>query len=306
MRPPGIVCAAAWLTVTASLLSLAAAEPSAPESSLHDALSSAALPPVLAADIPPVDAESWALLLERARKAVESESRKEHRADGVQVVRETFFVPLRSPNVGASDATPAVGAAVAGSNAPSKTQEQAEPANILKTVAKLRGAADRFPFRTSLARVALTLFPQCSARSSSTPYTTLSASSTPTPSSLSCPSSSASSGPSSRLSPSSSRHSSSRPSLSPARSSAPSPRCGTPSRAHSRAGPRAAASRARRRASTRVALDETLAVTTRAGRWLGVLPKEGAGAEVKASRREEQGGFGAGVRFERFAPGAPR
>lgn len=56
--------------------------------------------------------------------------------------------------------------------------------------------------------------------------------------------------------------------------------------------------------STRVALDETLAVTTRAGRWLGVLPKEGAGAEVKASRREEQGGFGAGVRFERFAPGA--
>jgi len=133
MRAPASTCVALWLAATASVLHCAAAQRSAPDPGV---IAAAAFPPFLAADIPPVDPESWALLLERARKAAQSESPAQ--PEGVQVVRETFFVP--TAKVGEERRSEAGTAQQAVQGAVKKAQEQDEPANLLKTVGKLRGA----------------------------------------------------------------------------------------------------------------------------------------------------------------------
>ncbi|GAA5898156.1 hypothetical protein JCM8208_000166 [Rhodotorula glutinis] len=282
MRAPPFACTALWLATTASLLSSAAAQRSAPEPGV---IAGAVLPPFLAADIPPVDPESWALLLKRARKAAQSESHAQ--PEGVQVVRETFFVP--TAKVGEERRRDAWAAEPAGTGLVQNVQEQTEPANLLKTMGKLRVLRPlftyaihhplRFLYAYALVPLATLLFSLLVALSSLlltllsallSPLTFLFSTLVLSPMSLAASITTA---------------------LAPlwytlAGALACGAACGV-----------LAGLVAGR--STRAALDETLSVATRAGRWLGVLPKA-----ASEGRRRGKGGFGEGARLERFAPRA--
>ncbi|GAA5925135.1 hypothetical protein JCM3775_006375 [Rhodotorula graminis] len=284
MRAPASTYAALWLAATTALLSCAAAQRSAPDAGV---IASAVLPPFLAADIPPVDPESWTLLLERARKAAQSELHAQERPEGVQVVRETFFVP--ATKVGEERRRDAGAAEPAGAGTANKVQEQVEPADILKTVGKLRALRPlytyaihhplRFLYTYALVPLATLLYSLLVALASIL-LTLLTALLSPLAFLFSTL----------VLSPMS-LATSIMTALAPLwYALAGALACGTA------CGVLAGLVAGR---STRAALDETLGVATRAGRWLGVLPKAAGEA-----RRSGKGGFGDGARFERFAPRA--
>ncbi|GAA5837208.1 hypothetical protein JCM9279_005616 [Rhodotorula babjevae] len=286
MRAPALTCASVWLATTAALLHCAAAQRSAPDSGV---IASAVLPPFLAADIPPVDPESWALLLERARKEAQSELSAQQRPEGVQVVRETFFVP--TAKVGEKARADAAGAGAAAQGAVKQAQEQDEPANLLKTVGKLRVLRPlwtyaihhplRFLYSYALVPLATLLFSLLVALSSLL-LTLLSALLSPLAFLFSTLVLSPLSFAASIMS-----------ALAPLwYALAGALACGTA------CGVLAGLVAGR---STRAALDETFSVAMRAGRWIGVLPK--AAGEDKSARRSSKGAFGEGARLERFAPG---
>ncbi|BGP36412.1 hypothetical protein JCM10449v2_000313 [Rhodotorula kratochvilovae] len=286
MRVSSAIQPALWLFTSSSLLSYALAVPSTPVNALRDALKTAALPPALAADIPPVDPESWALLLEHARKVVESEARAPQGVEGVHVVRETFFVPMGAkvgePRASTGAAVlPGVGAAV------QEVKEQVEAADIVKTVGKLRVLRPVFTYAIHHPLRFLysyALLPLLSLVLSfllfllRTLGTLLSLPLSPLSFLLSTLLLSPLAATTAVLA-----------ALTPLwYTLAAALACG--------AGCGALAGLIAGR-STRTALEDAVCVTRRAGRWLGLLPKE-----TPLVPRRKPGGFGAGATLERFAP----
>lgn len=125
MRTVSLVQPALWL-LTWSAYSRQARAELAPAHTAHD------VRPL--AQHPALDRNDVHLLLERARQSA-SDANDEDGPASVKVVRETFMVPLGSKVGRGPEGDERTGSA--GTRAPTK---QEEPADILRTVGKLKGA----------------------------------------------------------------------------------------------------------------------------------------------------------------------